>query len=83
MHQIYAEYSASISELKRNPGAVLEEAGEAPIAILSHNKPVAYLIPSLAYEILLEQLEDKLLIDISLTRETEFDKAIEVNLGEI
>jgi len=37
MRQILANCSASISELKENPSALLNEAGGAAIAIINHN----------------------------------------------
>ena len=38
-----ATRSVSITELKRSPSAVLEQAGAEPVAILNHNRPAAYL----------------------------------------
>jgi antitoxin StbD len=46
MRQILADYSVSISELKKNPSAVLTQASGSPVAVLNHNKPAAYLIPA-------------------------------------
>jgi len=40
MRQVFSSYSASISELKKNPTALLNEAEGAPIPILNHNVPV-------------------------------------------
>lgn len=48
MEQVLSSYSASISELKMNPTALLNEAEGLPIAILNHNVP-AYLIPAETY----------------------------------
>lgn len=56
-----ANCSASISELQKNPTALLKESGGEAIAILNHNKPAAYLVPAETYEWLLEQLEDQAL----------------------
>lgn len=83
MHHILADYSASITDLKRNPNALLAEAQGMPIAILNHNKPLAYLVPAYAYEAIIDMLEDKELIEIIMARENEMDKAIEVNLGDL
>jgi len=58
MTPILANCSASISELKKSPTALLVESNGAPIAILNHNKPTAYLIPSETYELMMECLED-------------------------
>jgi len=50
MESVLARCSVSISELKKNPSALIEQAGGEPIAILNHNKPTAYLIPAETYE---------------------------------
>ncbi len=58
MNQLHAECSASISELKKNPTALLMGAEGAPVAILNHNKPTAYLVPADTYEWMMEMLDD-------------------------
>ncbi|GFO73928.1 antitoxin StbD [Bathymodiolus platifrons methanotrophic gill symbiont] len=83
MRQVLSSCSASISELKKNPTALLAEAEGAPIAILNHNIPTAYLIPAETYEWLLEKLEDSELAQIVKERAGEKKYAIEVNLSEL
>lgn len=56
MEQVLASRSVSITELKRSPSAVLEQAGSEPVAILNHNRPTAYLLPPHVYEAMLERL---------------------------
>ena len=56
MEQILASRSVSITELKRSPSAVLEQAGSEPVAVLNHNRPAAYLLPPHVYEAMLERL---------------------------
>ena len=58
MHQVLADLSVSISELKKNPSALLSQASGSPIAVLNHNKPAAYLIPAETYEAMMDMLED-------------------------
>lgn len=58
MRALYAELCATITELKANPNALLDEAGGKPVAILSHNKPRAYLVPVDAYEKMVASLDD-------------------------
>ena len=41
MRKVLAECSASISELKKNPSALIAEAAGVPVAILNHNVPTA------------------------------------------
>jgi len=83
MKQVLSSCSASISELKKNPTALLNEAEGSPIAILNHNIPTAYLIPAETYEWLMDKLEDAELAQIVNSRKHEKGKAIEVNLDEL
>jgi antitoxin StbD len=57
-HAIYASITVSMTDLRRNPSAILQDAGDSPIAVFNHNKPAAYLLSARAYEALLERLED-------------------------
>ena len=83
MKQVLSSCSASISELKRNPTALLTEAEGSPIVILNHNVPAAYLIPAETYEWLMDKLEDSELAQIIVDRASEKGKAIEVDIDEL
>ena len=83
MRQVLSSCSASISELKKNPTALLNEAEGAPIAILNHNVPAAYLVPAETYEWLMDKLEDSELIQIVKERAGEKADAIEVDINEL
>jgi antitoxin StbD len=56
MEQVLASRSVSITELKRSPSAVLEQAGSEPVAVLNHNRPAAYLLSPQVYGAMLERL---------------------------
>ncbi|HCI15014.1 MAG TPA: prevent-host-death protein [Gallionellaceae bacterium] len=56
MEQVLATRSVSITELKRSPSAVLEQAGAEPVAVLNHNRPAAYLLSPEVYESMLNRL---------------------------
>ncbi len=56
MEQILASRSVSITELKRSPSAVLEQAGSEPVAVLNHNRPAGYLLSPHVYEAMLIRL---------------------------
>ena len=58
MELILTKFSASISELKKNPTALLTQAEGEPVAILNHNRPTAYLVPADMYASMVELLED-------------------------
>jgi antitoxin StbD len=83
MKAVLANCSASISELKRNPSALIDKAEGEPIAILNHNRPTAYLIPAETYEELMERLEDYQLGLIVNERQNEKFEAVEVDIDEI
>ena len=79
MQQVLADYTASISELKKNPSALISNAHGAPIAILNHNTPTAYLIPAKKYGKIMEALDDLDLKNIVSQRLSDLDQAVEVD----
>lgn len=83
MQQLFASFSASISELKKDPTALLNKADGEAIAILNHNLPAAYLVPAEAYERLMETLEDYELGKIVQERQAEKPMAIEISLDDL
>lgn len=48
----YTPLSVSISELKKNPTAIINKAKEQAVIIVSHNQPTAYLVSLDEYETL-------------------------------
>lgn len=81
MTPLLADYGVSISDLKKNPSAVIAAAEGAAVAILNRNKAAAYLIPAAAYEALLDALDDIELVRIA--KEREGQEEIEVTLGDL
>jgi antitoxin StbD len=81
--KIHAGLSVSISELKRNPQAVIDEAHGEAIALLNRNKPTAYIIPAETYAMLIEMAEDIELSGIIEQRKGEKADAVEVGLDEL
>ena len=55
---ILASACVGISELKKNPAAVVAAAREQQVAILNRNKPVAYLISPEVWEHVCDLVED-------------------------
>ncbi len=83
MQQILADFSVSISELRKNPSAVLSQSSGSPIAILNHNKPAAYLVPVETYEALMDMLEDYELAKLVEERRANKEQAIAVSLDDL
>lgn len=59
MRSIQAKYTASITELKKNPSTLLAQAKGEPIAILNHNTPVGYFISAVTYEAMLTLIDER------------------------
>ena len=56
--KIYANYTVSISQLKRNPQALIDNAHGDIIALLNRNRPTAYIVPAATFDSLMELAED-------------------------
>ena len=83
MRQVLADFSVSISELKKNPSALLAQANGSPIAVLNHNKPAAYLIPADTYEALMDMIEDYELAKLVEERLGDKEQAVPVSLDDL
>lgn len=83
MQTIQANVTASISELKKSPAQVIKQAGDEVVAILNHNVPSAYLVPSAVYENMIEMIEDYKLIKEVKTALNSKEKPIKVKFDEL
>ncbi len=83
MDTIYADYSVSMSDFKRNPAQVLRTAGEKPVAVLNHNRPAFYMVSPKLFEAFVEEMIDRELVGIVRQRLTLKDTAIEVDIDKI
>lgn len=83
MDYILSGCSASISDLKKNPTALLKEADGEAITILNHNVPTAYLVPAETYNLLLNRLEDAELARMVADRFGERSCAVEVDVDSV
>jgi antitoxin StbD len=78
---IYARTTVSMTDLRRNPSGILDDAGDLPIAVLNHNKPTAYLLSAKAYETLLDRLEDAELTKV--VKERQRGKTVKVKIEDL
>ena len=83
MDAIYADYSVSMSEFKKNPAQVLRTAGEKPVGVLNHNRPAFYMVTPKLFEALLEEAADRDLVELVRSRMAYEDQAIEVDVDKI
>ncbi len=81
VHTVLADVTTSISELKKNPMAVVGQGGGFPVAVLNRNRPAFYCVPAEAYELLMDKLED---IELrALVEQRKDQKEVVVNFDEL
>lgn len=81
MQRVEANVAVSVSDLKKSPSAVMEQAQGETVAVLNHNRIMAYMVPAEIYEEMLEKLDDLHLSEIVMQRVTERGEA--VNLDDL
>jgi antitoxin StbD len=78
---ILADNSTSISELKKNPMAVVAQADGFPVAVLNRNQPAFYCVPADAYELMMDKLED---IELAcIVEERKNQPEVEVDIDDL
>ena len=77
MQTIQANFTASISELKKSPAQILKQAGDNVVAILNHN------VPSAVYEKMTEIIEEYHLSKAVDTALASGEKPVKVSLDEL
>lgn len=81
MQRIEAKVAVSVSELKKSPSAVLEQAQGETIAVLNHNRIMAYMVPASVFETMIERLDDLELVKVIESRAGE--TPVRVSLDEL
>ena len=80
MQRLHAMQAASISELKKNPTKLINEADGEPVVILNHNTASAYLIPAQTFEHMLDLLDDFELMKLAKARLKDGKRSNKVDL---
>lgn len=83
MQAILSNYTASITELKKSPSQLLKDAGNEAVAILNHNVPSAYLVPSELYANMIDIIDDYYLAKEVEERLTDNTEALKVDIDEL
>lgn len=68
MQRVEAEIAVSVSELKKNPTAIVEGANGQAVAVLNHNRVMAYMVPASTYEAMMDALDDQALVGVARKR---------------
>ena len=83
MQPILSNYTASITELKKSPSQLLKDAGSEAVAILNHNVPSAYLVPSELYMKMLDIIDEYYLSKQVDDRLKDNQKPVRVSIDEL
>lgn len=59
VNRLYAQFSASITELKKDPMGTAMAANGEPVLILNRNEPAFYCVPAATFEELMRQVNTK------------------------
>ncbi len=81
MQRVEAQMAVSVSDLKKNPTAIMAQADGEAVAVLNHNRVMAYMVPADAYEAMVERLDDLALAEIARARSDE--APVRVTLSEL
>jgi antitoxin StbD len=79
MQRVEAALSASLSDLKRSPSSLIEAAQGEAVAILNHNRVMAYMVPAETYEAMLDRLDDVELVEIARARAGEKGVPVDID----
>lgn len=71
MQNVLADMAVSVSELKKNPSAVMNGAHGGPVAVLNHNRVMDYMVPAHVFEAMVERLDDLELAELIRSRSHE------------
>lgn len=83
MQSILSNMVVSISELKKNPSAVLSGAGGAPVAVLNHNRVMGYMVPADMFETMMERLDDLDLAQLARARIEANEAPVRVSFDDL
>ncbi len=78
-HHILSEITAGISELKKNPMAVVAQGDGAPVAILNRNAPAFYAVPARTFEQMYDIIEDARLRAVVEERKNQPEIAVDID----
>ncbi|MHC8374829.1 type II toxin-antitoxin system Phd/YefM family antitoxin [Pseudomonas sp. MDT1-16] len=81
MQNVLADMAVSVSELKKNPSAVLSGSHGGAVAVLNHNRVMGYMVPADVFESMMERLDDLELAEIVRSRKHE--TPVPVNLDDL
>jgi antitoxin StbD len=81
--RMMAGISASITDFKANPNAIMEQSEGEAIAILKSNEPCFYAVPPDLFKTMSEAMEDLVLLIEANARLNDGKKLIDIDLNDL
>jgi len=81
--RMMAGMSASITDFKANPNAVMKQSEGEAIVVLKSNEPCFYAVPPKLFETMTEAMEDLALLMQANARLNDNKELVEVNLDDL
>jgi len=81
--KVMAGVSASITDFKANPNAVLNQSDGEAVAVLKSNAPYFYAVPPSLFEAMFAAMEDSALLLQANARMNDNQEAVEVDLHDL
>lgn len=78
MQRVEASVAVTVSDLKKSPTAIMNEAQGEAVAVLNHNRVMAYMVPADVYEAMLDRLDDIHLSEIIKSRADEQGISVDI-----
>lgn len=80
-HAIFADYVASITELKKDPMGTFASGNGESIAIMNRNEPAFYVVPPSLYALMTEMLDDAALVEVARKRLSSNERRIRATIN--
>ena len=81
--KMMAGKSASITDFKSNPNAIIKQSDGEAIVVLKSNEPCFYVVPPELFETMAEAMEDLALLIQANDRLNDNKELVEVNLYDL
>ena len=81
--KMMAGMSASITDFKANPNAIIKQSEGEAIAVLKRNEPCFYAVPPELFETMTEAMEDLVLLMQANARLNDNKELVELSLDDL
>ena len=83
VERMMAGVSASTTDFKANPNAIIQQSGGEAVAVLKSNAPCFYAVPPELFEMMAEAVEDLALLTQARERLNDGKEPVEVNIDDL